>query len=84
MPGVFELTQEQTKRALLNRRVYAIRCCDRPMNQKEVYSVLPSDSVPFGRSLLVLFCHTCRKEIELELLTGYPELPQIEKALKGG
>lgn len=81
MAGVFELTQEQTQIALANRRLFSVKCCDKPMKQKEVYSLLPSDKVPFGRSLVVLLCRTCRKEIEVELLTSYPALPEIEQVL---
>ena len=81
MSGVFELNKQQTQRALTTRRIYRVLCCERTMSQKEVYSLLPTDKVPFGRSLIVLQCPTCKKVIELELFTSYPALAKILKVL---
>lgn len=82
MPGLLELSKDDTIRALLKRKVCQVRCCEKIMHQNTVYSLLPTEEIPFGRSIIVLECWVCRRMIELELFVGNPDRDEILKAFK--
>jgi len=67
---LFELDIKDTFRSLACRPFLSAKCCGSQMRQKDVFSILPSDDIPFGRSQIILVCNICRKEIELELILG--------------
>lgn len=65
---MFELSEDATTKSLAGRRFYRVRCCERPMYQKMVYTLMPTDNRLAIVSLSVLHCRECNRELELETL----------------
>lgn len=82
MSRLCSLNRIETQRALAGRYVFGVYCCNKHMNQTEVFSQIPTLEIPFGRSYITLKCATCHKTIELVLNTGIPAAPEMYKAIE--
>ena len=81
MSDVLSLDKEMTELSLLGRRVLRIRCCGETLEQKAVFSILPTEEVDVTRSLIVLHCSVCHRELDVEFFTGKRRLKDIYKVL---
>lgn len=81
MPGILSLDKRMTSLSIVGRRVFRIRCCGDFMEQEAVFSLLPNEEIDFGRSLVVLQCSVCHREIDVEFFVGNPTSAGIDSLL---
>lgn len=82
MSNIFQLDNEMTAFALAGRRLCTITCCNTLMEQVTIYSLLPTDVLSFGRSLVVLQCPRCKRTINLELILGVVSMQEVYTRIK--
>ena len=70
MSSIFSLNKEMTAYSIFNRRVFRIRCCGDMLEQRTVFSLLPTDEVDCSRSLIILYCPRCNRELDVEIINS--------------
>ena len=81
MSSILNLDQGMTSLSIVGRKVFRIRCCGGFLEQKAVFTLLPNEEIDFGRSLLVLSCPECQREIDVEFFVGRPTRDAINHLL---
>lgn len=81
MSTVLSLSKKMTALSIVGRKVFRIRCCGDFLEQKTIYSILPNEEVNFSRSLLVLECPVCHRQIDVEFFMGLTKHEAINRLL---